>query len=217
MNRARHRSWVLAIAPLVVLAACSDSSSRSCVSSGDAEVCAVSSDGSIQFSVSGLEPGSDLTIDSDVGDPATYPVGPDGGVGGGDGAIGFLSLFSGTEVVFTVVSGCRRRPGIRRRDHWLDLTSCGVSARQQRGSDIGCSGTGEHDQVLAAARLDRCGDGEVGFEPGDAVDDPLGGVVGVAFDRHNARPLHGHLCVATARRWSGSRRGRPRRGLRATR
>ncbi len=102
MNRARPRSCALAIVPLVILAACGDSDSTSCVSSGDAEVCAVSSDGSIGFTASGLEPGSDLTIDSDVGDPATYPVGPDGGFG--DGAIGFLSLFAGTEVVFTITA-----------------------------------------------------------------------------------------------------------------
>lgn len=93
---------MLGLAPLMfVCVACSDSSSTSCVSAGDAEVCAVSSNESIGFTTSGLEPGSELTIDSDPGEPATYVVGPTGSIAP-DGAIGFLSLFAGTEVVFTV-------------------------------------------------------------------------------------------------------------------
>ena len=102
MIRSRHRSLVLALAPLMFVGvACGDSSSTSCVSAGDAEACAVSSDGNISFTTSGLEPGSELTIDSDPGEPATYVVGPTGSIAP-DGAIGLLSLFAGTEVVFTV-------------------------------------------------------------------------------------------------------------------
>jgi hypothetical protein len=102
MIRSTRRSLVLALAPLMFVGvACGDSSSTSCVSAGDAEVCAVTSDGSISFTTSGLEPGSELTIDSDPGEPATYVVDPTGSIGS-DGAIGFLSLFAGTEVVFTV-------------------------------------------------------------------------------------------------------------------
>lgn len=103
MLRSNRCLLVLPLALMFVGVACGDSGSTSCVSAGDAQVCAVSSDGSISFTTSGLEPGSELTIDSDRGEPATYMVGPAGSVGP-DGAIGFLSLFAGTEVVFTVAA-----------------------------------------------------------------------------------------------------------------
>jgi len=48
-----------------------------------------------------LEPGSVLVIEADPGGRSTHLVGPDGTVGG-NGQLGFLSMFSDVQVVFSI-------------------------------------------------------------------------------------------------------------------
>ena len=72
-----------------------------CVSTDVGEVCADSSDGRIEFSGRGLDPESDVTIDSAQLGPSIYDVAADGTLDAG-GSIGVLSFFADTEYTFTV-------------------------------------------------------------------------------------------------------------------
>jgi hypothetical protein len=86
---------------MIVGAACSTGSDAVCLSGGSGEVCADGSGGSIQFSGSGLEPGSEVRLESDELGPVVLRVDADGALDP-TGAAGVLVLFSGTEFTFTV-------------------------------------------------------------------------------------------------------------------
>ncbi len=92
----------LAVGVMVLVgAACSAGADAVCLSNGSGDVCADGSSGSIEFSGSGLEPGSQVRLTSDELDPVVLRVGADGGLDQG-GTTGVLALFSGTEFTFAV-------------------------------------------------------------------------------------------------------------------
>jgi hypothetical protein len=85
-----------------VAAACSDDNAE-CVSNDVGEVCA-EQDGGIRFNGQGLSPGSEVRYESAELDPITFTVDAEGAFGDEPGAIGVLSLFTGTEFTFDVVA-----------------------------------------------------------------------------------------------------------------
>lgn len=90
-NRSRSLLVVPSVA-LLLLAACSDqadSSHQACLREGGAEVCAERRNGAVSFSVSGLQPGSDLELATEEAGPESYSVGPNGEPAG---SIGFVSV-----------------------------------------------------------------------------------------------------------------------------
>lgn len=97
MGRVRLGLLVVGVASITV----SCGSDAVCVSTDVGEVCAESSDGRIEFSGRGLDPESDVVIDSARLGPSVHGVGADGTLDAG-GSIGVLSLFAGTEYNFTV-------------------------------------------------------------------------------------------------------------------
>jgi len=81
------------------LAGCGSSSAR-CLTSDVGEVCADGSGGSVEFSGSGLEPGSDVTVNHpELGD-SIFTADADGSFE--PGGRGFLSFVSGVDSVFTI-------------------------------------------------------------------------------------------------------------------
>ncbi len=88
-------------AMILVGAACGAGSDAACLSSGSGEVCADGSSGSIEFSGSGLEPGSQVRLESDELGPIVLRVDGDGGLDPA-GAAGVVALFSGTDFTFAV-------------------------------------------------------------------------------------------------------------------
>jgi hypothetical protein len=99
MGRAPLGLLVVAVASITV----SCGSDAVCVSTDVGEVCADSSDGRIEFSGRGLDPESDVVIDSARLGQSVYSVGADGTLDAG-GSIGVLSLFTDTEFTFTVAA-----------------------------------------------------------------------------------------------------------------
>jgi hypothetical protein len=94
---------VLVAVTLVLASSCSSGSDAVCVSSESGEVCANGGDGSIKFSGSGLEPGSEVELASGLTDPLVLTVEADGSLDP-NGMVGFLSLFADTEVTFAVTA-----------------------------------------------------------------------------------------------------------------
>jgi hypothetical protein len=99
------RNPTLAIAVLSALAVvpfasgCSDESEAQCVRSGDAKVCYVRENAAAgNLEVSGLQPGSTLTLTSDELGESTYPVNDSGTV---DGKVGVLNS-TGAPIEVTV-------------------------------------------------------------------------------------------------------------------
>ena len=100
LMRPQRTRWLVG-AVMLVGAACSEGSDAVCLTSGSGDVCADGSDGSIEFSGSGLEPGSEVRLESDELGPVVLRVDADGGLDP-TGAAGVLALFSGTEFTFAV-------------------------------------------------------------------------------------------------------------------
>jgi hypothetical protein len=74
-----------------------------CLRADAGEVCADGGDGRIEFSGSGLAPGSEVQFDNDELGRLVLAVGPDGSLDTGGNA-GALALFAGTEFTFTVTA-----------------------------------------------------------------------------------------------------------------
>ena len=101
-----RRRWVAVIAGVVGLAAatgCGSARDAVCLSSESGEVCADGGDGRIEFSGSGLEPGSEVRMENGPVGPVVLVVEADGSLGP-DGSVGVVSLFAGTELTFTVTA-----------------------------------------------------------------------------------------------------------------
>ncbi|MCU1378264.1 MAG: hypothetical protein JWN29_1247 [Acidimicrobiales bacterium] len=88
---------------LVVLAACggSGAAGASCIRVESAEVCTESSGGAIRVRAAGLQPGSDLVLDTDGTGSASYSVGDDGQL---SGEVGILTGDPSTPVDITVAA-----------------------------------------------------------------------------------------------------------------
>lgn len=91
--------WAFVVA-LTIVSSCGSDGSAVCVSNDVAEVCADNSNGSIVFSGSGLEPESDVRIDSTTVGSDVYRVGADGTFE--PGGRGVLSAFDGALLTFTI-------------------------------------------------------------------------------------------------------------------
>jgi hypothetical protein len=88
---------------LGVATACGSGTDAVCVRSDVGEVCGEGGDGRIEFSGSGLEPGSEVWFDNDELGPIALPVEADGSLRD-DGTVGVLALVAGTEFTFTVTA-----------------------------------------------------------------------------------------------------------------
>jgi hypothetical protein len=101
----RRRAIVGVVGALALGAAtaCGDASDAVCLSSDVGELCAERGDGRIEFSGTGLKPGSEVQIDNEELGPITLVVDDDGTLDTA-GAVGALALFSGTEFSFTVTA-----------------------------------------------------------------------------------------------------------------
>ena len=88
---------------LAAVAGCGSGSDAVCLSSESGQVCADGGDGRVEFSGSGLEPGSEVRLVNDMSEPVTLTVEPDGSLDP-NGMVGFLSFFADTEVTFTVTA-----------------------------------------------------------------------------------------------------------------
>ena len=99
------RSWsaVLGAVTLVIVSGCSSGSDAVCVSSDAGEVCADGSDGSITFSGTGLEPGSEVRMENDQVGPVVLVAEADGSLDP-NGTTGVMALFAGTEFMFAVTA-----------------------------------------------------------------------------------------------------------------
>ena len=98
-----RRTVVGAVVALALGAAtgCGSGSDAVCLRSDAGEVCAESGDGGIEFSGSGLAPGSEVQFDNDQLGPIALPVDADGSLDV-EGSVGVLALFDGTEFTFAV-------------------------------------------------------------------------------------------------------------------
>lgn len=90
--RQRIRLEVVVIAAslaVVVTSGCSDSPEAHCVRSGEAKICYVRDNGAAgSLDVSGLQPGSTLTVTSQATGEKTYPINAAGKL---DGKVGFIN------------------------------------------------------------------------------------------------------------------------------
>jgi hypothetical protein len=96
------QTLVLGSAAMLLMSGCDSDSSADCVSSDVGEVCVEKPDRQITFSGRGLEAGSEIQVIGPDGEPFVLPVGSDGTFDPGSGALGYLSLFAGTELTFAV-------------------------------------------------------------------------------------------------------------------
>lgn len=89
---------------MLAVSGCGSGSTTECLSSGAGEVCAVSDDGSITFTGSGLEAGSQVSVSTaEIEDSvSTFEVDSEGMLTMQNGAIGFVSVFADAEFNFTV-------------------------------------------------------------------------------------------------------------------
>ena len=93
----------LAAAVALGTTGCESGSEAVCLRSDAGEVCAEGGDGRIEFSGSGLAPGSEVRIENDMTDPLTLIVEADGSLEPG-GTVGVMSLFADTEFTFTLTA-----------------------------------------------------------------------------------------------------------------
>lgn len=82
---------------------CGSGSDAMCLRSDAGEVCAEGGDGRIEFSGSGLEPGSEVQFDNEELGPIALPVDADGSLDS-EGGVGLLALLVDTEFTFTVTA-----------------------------------------------------------------------------------------------------------------
>ncbi len=94
---------VVVCAVALVASGCGSDSDAVCVSSESGEVCADGSDGGIKFSGSGLEPGSEVRMESDELGQVVLVAEADGSLDP-NGAAGVVALFAGTEFTFEVTA-----------------------------------------------------------------------------------------------------------------
>ncbi len=95
-------SVAIAVAAIAV-SGCGNGATTECVKSESGEVCAVSEDGAITFNGSGLEAGSQVSIEVEAS-TSMYDVGQDGKLVANDGDLGFLTLSADTEITFSVAA-----------------------------------------------------------------------------------------------------------------
>jgi len=88
---------------VVAATGCGSDSGTMCLRSDAGEVCAEGGDGRIEFSGSGLEPGSEVVFDNAELGPIALPVDADGSLEI-DGTVGVLALFAGNEFTFAVTA-----------------------------------------------------------------------------------------------------------------
>lgn len=88
---------------LATATGCGSGGDAVCLHSDGGEICAEGGDGRIEFSGSGLEPGSEVQLDNDELGPIALPVDADGSLDI-EGSVGVLALFAGTEFTFTVTA-----------------------------------------------------------------------------------------------------------------
>ena len=98
----RHAVGGLALAlALGTATGCGSGGAAVCLRSDAGEVCAEGGDGRIEFTGTGLEPGSEVQFDNDQLGPIALPVDDDGSLAI-EGSVGVLALFDGTEFTFAV-------------------------------------------------------------------------------------------------------------------
>ena len=97
-----RRRVLLGSAVVLVTAGCGSDSSAVCTSNGVGEVCAESSDGQVDFTGRGLEPGSEVEIEGPDDAAFVLAVGPDGSLTPVPGATGFLYAFADADLVVIV-------------------------------------------------------------------------------------------------------------------
>ena len=90
-------------AAAIAVSGCGNGATTECVKSESGEVCAVSEDEAITFNGSGLEAGSQVSIELDAS-TSMFDVGQDGKLVTPDGSLGFLTLSAGTEFTFNVAA-----------------------------------------------------------------------------------------------------------------
>jgi hypothetical protein len=95
-------SVAIAVAGIAV-SGCGNGATTECVKSKSGEVCAVSEDEAITFNGSGLEAGSQVSIEVEAS-TSMFDVGQDGKLVPNDGSLGFLTLSAGTEFTFSVAA-----------------------------------------------------------------------------------------------------------------
>ena len=101
----RWRSTILsmtAVAGLMMVSGCGTSESAECLTNDVGEVCAVSSDGLIEFSGSGLTPDSEVLIDHPELTTSSYQVGPDGSFEPGSRGVIVASVGAETAFAFRI-------------------------------------------------------------------------------------------------------------------
>lgn len=87
---------------VLLISGCGSDSSAVCVSNDVGEVCVDNPDDQITFSGQGLEAGSEIQVTGPDGEPFVLPVGSDGTFDPAPGALGYLYLFTGTDLTFAV-------------------------------------------------------------------------------------------------------------------
>lgn len=103
MKRRRAFGGPAVALALVTATSCGSGSDAVCLRTDTGEVCADGGEGRIEFSGSGLEPGSEVRIENDMTDPLTLIVEADGSLDP-DGTVGVMSLFADTEFTFTLTA-----------------------------------------------------------------------------------------------------------------
>ena len=93
-------TWVVAAA----LIGCSSDESAVCVSNDVGDVCAEESGGAIQFTASGLAPGTEVQVVEPKDISFVLQIDDDGTYAPPAGSVGFLYAFANTEFTFTVTA-----------------------------------------------------------------------------------------------------------------
>ena len=87
----------LVVAAVVGLAACSAAAdSKECVTSGEAEVCAERDGGGLEYTASGLQPGTVVTFAGPASEPSDVPVSTSGSFDAKVGLLVASGRFAGT-------------------------------------------------------------------------------------------------------------------------
>jgi hypothetical protein len=101
-----YRASSILVGVVALLGCSNESNAKQCVSAGDAEVCGTPDGGAVQYTASGLEPGSSVTFTEPGIGTNEIPVSESGGF---DGKVGLLSAsgsYAGTiSVVATAADG----------------------------------------------------------------------------------------------------------------
>lgn len=98
----RAMAVALVLVASTAASSCGTDGTTTCVANDVGEVCANNRSGAITFTGQGLEPNSDVRLDSSAVEPIVYEVRADGTFEPGGG--GVLSTFANTEFTFTVAA-----------------------------------------------------------------------------------------------------------------